>query len=136
MNPHANQHLGVVRGHENRKWQIVLANPDGCAVCHRGLCFDATNEKMVEVPERNHELQLGQSVWVRVAEETGWRAIFIFYAMPFLLMLSTLLLVMSLGLSEVLSGVLSLVVLVPYFSMLWLMRKQVQGNVKLFVTPV
>ena len=136
MNPHANQHLGVVRGHENRKWQIVLANPDGCAVCHRGLCFDGKNEKMVEVPERNHELQLGQSVWVRVAEETGWRAIFIFYAMPFLLMLSTLLLVMSLGLSEGLSGVLSLVVLVPYFSMLWLMRKQVQGNVKLFVTPV
>lgn len=136
MNPHANQHLGVVRGHENRKWQIVLANPDGCAVCHRGLCFDGTNEKMVEVPERNHVLQLGQSVWVRVAEETGWRAIFIFYAVPFLLMVCMLMLAISLGLSEGLSGVLSLVVLVPYFSMLWLLRKQVQGNVKLFVTPV
>jgi hypothetical protein len=47
-----------------------------------------------------------------------------------------LMLAISLGLSEGLSGVLSLVVLVPYFSMLWLLRKQVQGNVKLFVTPV
>jgi sigma-E factor negative regulatory protein RseC len=75
-------------------------------------------------------------VWVRVAEETGWRAIFIFYAVPFLLMVCMLMLAISLGLSEGLSGVLSLVVLVPYFSTLWLLRKQVQGNVKLFVTPV
>jgi sigma-E factor negative regulatory protein RseC len=136
MNPHANRHLGVVRGHENRKWQIVLANPDGCAVCHRGLCFDGTNEKIVEVPERNNVLQLGQSVWVRVAEETGWRAILIFYALPFVLMFATLLVMNGLGFGEGVSGTLSIAVLLPYYGVLWLLRTQLQSNVKLFVTPV
>ena len=136
MNPHANRHLGTVQSHENGKWRIRLADPEGCAVCHRGLCWDSPDERLVEVRARNEQLTTGQKVWVEVSDTSGWCAIALFYGLPSLLLIVLLLLALASGINEGVAGASALLALVPYYVVLARTRKDWKDKIHLSVRPV
>lgn len=136
MNPHVNRHLGTVQSHENGKWRIRLADPEGCAVCHRGLCWDSNDERIVEVYTHEERLTAGQTVWVEVSDQSGWRAIALFYGWPSLLLIAWLLLALTAGVHEGVAGVSALLVLIPYYVVLALTLKKKKDKIHLSVRPV
>lgn len=136
MNPHANRHLGTVQSHENGKWQIRLADPDGCAVCHRGLCWDSSDARLVEVKDNTQPLFSGQKVWVEVSDHSGWRAIALFYGLPALLLITLLLVALASGVNEGMAGAGALLMLVPYYVLLSLTRKTWKDKIHLSVRAI
>ena len=136
MNPHVNRHLGTVQSHENGKWQIRLAEPDGCAVCHRGLCWDSSDARLVEAQAREGNLSIGQKVWVEVSDSSGWRAIALFYGLPSLLLIVLLLIALANGVNEGIAGAGALLALVPYYIVLSLTRKNWKDKIHLSVRTI
>ena len=136
MSPHANRHLGTVHAHENGKWQIRLADPDGCAVCHRGLCWDSTDARIVEVQAHDEKWTTGQKVWVQVSDRSGWRAIALFYGLPSVLLITLLLVALANGVNEGVAGAGALLTLVPYYTLLSLTRKNWKDKIHLSVHAI
>jgi len=112
MNPHVNRHLGTVQSHQNGKWQIRLADPEGCAACHRGLCWDS------------------------VSDRSGWRAIALFYGLPSLLLITLLLVALATGVNEGVAGAGALLALVPYYLVLSLTQKNWKNKIHLSVRAI
>jgi positive regulator of sigma E activity len=136
MTPRSNRYRGTVLSQQNGKWYIVLTAPEGCAVCHRGFCRDYAGERIVEIPETEQHLSGGQQVWVEVSDQSGWRAIALFYGWPSLLLIAWLLLALTAGVHEGVAGVSALLVLIPYYVVLALTLKKKKDKIHLSVRPV
>ena len=99
---------------------VHFLNVSACARCHaKGVCTAADMEnKEVEVFDSSGRFNEGEEVNVVMRQSLGFKALIYGYMIPFLLVLVTLL-VSSKGFSsEVVAGITSLAILVPYY--LWL----------------
>ena len=101
----------------------VLAR-SACTQCNaKGAChISDMKEKEVEIPYTGANLLTGQQVTVVLRELSGLKALFYGYLLPFILILFTLLIVFSFTGNEIISGLISLVILIPYYITLYIFR--------------
>lgn len=78
----------------------------------------------VEIPQQGHVLNIGDEVLVKINPSSGYKAVALLYIVPFLLMFGSLLIMLTLGYSDGISGLTALLMLIPYFSMLYGFRNQ------------
>ncbi len=122
------EHAGIVTDSQNGRVKISLIG-SGCSACHKSLCLLGDSKaKEVEIPMSEHRLQVGDAVMVKINPGSGYKAVVLLYLLPFCLMLLTLLLTSRLGYQEGMAGVASLLILVPYFSLLFLMKKWLSSH--------
>ena len=131
MIPDAKRHLGTINARKDDKWKVTLADPDGCKVCHRGLCWDTADPRTIEVPASSDSFEIGQRVWVEIDDRTGQKAILLFYGMPSLIIVSSLVISLTSGIPELWAGLLSLGLLAPYYITLRLTRRHWSGQIQL-----
>ena len=108
-------HQGFVTDIRQNEAHITLVEAKACGGCHmRDFCSEATDDdKHICVP--SDDLHVGDQVRIAITPHAGLRATFWAYVMPFLLMLSTLVVCKWLTLSDQLSALFALAILVPYF---------------------
>lgn len=92
-----------------------------------------SNAKEVELPAGKSDLKIGDEVQVRINPSSGYKAVAFLYLLPFLLMVCSLLLLLRIGYSEGTSGLISLLVLIPYFGIIFLFRKQLGSQCRIDV---
>ena len=90
-------------------------------------------EKLLHIAVDNPDFQIGERVKVFLARSLGFRALFLGYVMPFLLVLTVLLVLTAAGSEELVAGLASLVVLLPYYAGLKLLRGKVDRQFSFFV---
>ena len=78
----------------------------------------------------------GDKVRIVLAQSLGFRALFLGYVLPFLLVLCTLLIVSALGNSELIAGLVSLAVLIPYYIGLKLFRGKLERQFSFFLQKI
>lgn len=123
---------GVVQGIEGQKVFVKVVSVSACASCHaKGACTASdTSERIIEAEiEPGTSLKPGQMVSVQADVKAGNAALFFGYILPFLLVFATLIIAASLA-SEVLAGLISLVVLLPYYAVLYLLRDRMGKRFK------
>ena len=103
---------------------VRIVNQSACSSCHaKGACTAADfQEKEIEITHFRQIYQPGQEVTILFREEQGFTALWFGYLMPFLLILITLIIALSLTNNELFSGLLSLAVLIPYYITLYFFR--------------
>jgi len=117
------EHAGLVTDAQQGRVKIALVG-SGCSACHNSLCMLGDSKaKEVEVLTKDVIFQSGDEVVVKINPASGYRAVLLLYVSPFLLMLLTLVLMMRFGYPEGLTGIASVLILVPYFGTLYLLRK-------------
>ena len=84
-----------------------------------------TSEKVVVVHKPNHAYYVGQDVKVLLRQSLGFRALFLGYVIPFLIVLFILVLLTALSVPEGRAGLASLSALAPYYIGLYLYREKV-----------
>jgi sigma-E factor negative regulatory protein RseC len=77
----------------------------------------------VELPPE-HSFKSGQQVNVMMKQSLGNFAVFLGYILPFLVLLLTLIISISVGLGEGVAGLLALGILVPYYFVLYRLRNR------------
>ncbi len=103
---------------------VSIVNQSACSSCHaRGACSAADfQEKEIEITHFSQNYHPGQEVIILFREEQGFTALWFGYLMPFLLVLITLIIAVSLIKNELISGLLSLAILIPYYITLYFFR--------------
>jgi len=126
-NENAVEHKGIVSDIKDGIVYVDLLVQSACASCHaKGVCGADTAQKTIEVKDSSFQFSIGDSVIVMLKESLGIRAIFLGYLLPFIVVLSSLIIFKSLNFNDGLSALLSLSLLVPYYFILYLTRNSIK----------
>ncbi len=110
------EHEGIVIKSLNNQTTVRIVSQSACASCHaKSACTAADlQEKLIEV-ETNEIYSPGQQVMLTGNQELGLKAAWWAYVLPVALVLITLILSFAITQNENVSGLLALLILVPYF---------------------
>lgn len=116
---------------------VHLSRSTACESCAAsGKCGGASaNKTTVDVPiSPNKQYKVGQEVAIVVKQFPALWAVWWSYGCPLVLLLFTLVGVASFTGRELLAASSALLVLVPYYLLLWLFRKRMAHKVKYEIT--
>ena len=122
------EHKGLVKEINDNSVIVSIISNTGCLSCQvKGSCnISEIEEKEIEVVNHNEILKIGEHVEVFFKESLGFRAVFLGYILPFLVVFSILIITKILGFNEGMSGLLSLVSLLPYYFIIYLLKNKLK----------
>lgn len=109
----------------------VRIHPDAlCGKCSaRGFCIlSDENGRVVETEDVTNNLKTGDHVKVIISRSMGNKAVYLGYLVPFILLISSLIVLNAFRLKEWLSGSLSILVVFSYYIILYLFRERLKKN--------
>lgn len=123
------EHKGIVKSIIGNELQVSIIVQSACAACTlKGSCsVSELEEKIVDVFVENPDTyKNGESVEVYYKQSLGFRALFLGYVLPFLILVISLIILMSVTQNELLSGIISLLLLVPYYLILYFSKDKIK----------
>jgi len=123
-------HSGIVESISEGCVQVRILQTSACAACKvAGHCHASeSKEKIVDVlnvADVSH-LKVGDNVVVSASRDVANRALLLGFGVPFLILLSVLLVMLQLVSDEGLAALAALLALLPYYGLLYLMRDRIQ----------
>lgn len=111
---------------------VTITQSPACSSCHaRDACNVSDNqEKSIEILQKNPNVSPGQEVTVLFQESAGLKALFFGYILPFILVTIVLIVVNAGTNREVLSGLLALGILIPYYLAIYFFRHKLKKVLK------
>lgn len=119
-------HPGIIESINSDKVFVRILSQSACVSCHaREACTVADmKEKIIEVDGGQHDKwKPGDEVMVRLDESLGKKAVMLGYVLPLVILVASIIIFLSLFNHEGLSALLSLLMLVPYYLVLYFFRK-------------
>ena len=93
----------------------------------QGMCYmGESEERVIDISDFTGDIKAGDTVEILMTRTMGNKAIVLGYMIPFVLLISVLLIMNLLGAREWISGLVSLTALVPYFIILYLLRDKLR----------
>lgn len=125
------RHQGTVDSIDGQKVNVRITQSSACGGCQaRNICRAAeSKEKVVQVLSADAAaLHVGQEVTVAGAESLGLRAVALAFGLPLLFLMAGLITAMALTGSEKVAALCALVVLAPYYMVLFLCRNRIKRD--------
>ncbi|MFA6402182.1 MAG: SoxR reducing system RseC family protein [Salinivirgaceae bacterium] len=124
MNHSSISHQGLVESVNNGIVKVTITSVSACASCHaQGACSASDiQNKVVEATDYKKKVKPGDWVTVVTKESMGLKAVFFAYILPFILVLLSLIIGHIYSINESASGLISLSILIPYYSILYLFK--------------
>lgn len=121
------EHKGVISEINENAIFVDLSVQSACAACHaKSVCGIDSAQKTIEVRTDNRSFNIGERVKVVMRESLGMKALFLGYLLPFIVVISTLMILLSAEVSEGFSGLISIIVLVPYYFVLYFFKDRIK----------
>lgn len=113
-------HEGKILEIKDEKITVGILNVSACSGCHaKGACtMSDMKEKSIDVIDYSNRFEVGETVKVTYRESLGWFALMLAYVIPFVLVLLILFIASSVTNDELISGLLALSVIPPYYIIL------------------
>lgn len=123
------EHEGIVQKSDNKSVTVKISSESACSGCHaEGLCsLSGKEDKIIDILGR-YNVTPGQTVTVLMKKSMGYSAVMLGYVVPLILVIALVIILGSMSLPELITGLGSLAVLVPYYLLLWLFRKRINNN--------
>jgi sigma-E factor negative regulatory protein RseC len=122
-------HPGIIQSINGTKIAVRILAKSACSSCHaKGVCsISEVEEKIIEAEsETPGKWKPGEEVMVKMEESLGRKAVLLGYILPLVILLGSIIIFLSLLKHEGLSALLSILMLVPYYLVLYLSRKRLQ----------
>ncbi len=128
------KHIGIVKSIENNRVQVLIEQQSACAGCHaKSACMAAEkSEKIIDAITLDPDISVNQKVLVLIKKQLGMKAVLLFYVIPFVLMLATLLVANIYTSNEAFMGILSLIILIPYYILLVMLRSKLSKQFQFY----
>lgn len=120
------RHEGVVMSVSGQMAHISIVQTSACQACKaHNMCMSAES-KVKEMDALMLEpMQVGDRVEVQVKEHLAWRAVFLAYVLPFLVMMAVMLILLAVtALSDAVVGTASLSSIALYYLLLTVFSKR------------
>ena len=123
-------HQGVIESVSTDAIKVRITNVSACASCHaKGACNASDEqEKIIDALPNGKSYTPGETVTITSKESMGFKALFLGYVLPFLLVLITLIITTSLNIEESTAGLISLSTLIPYYGTLFLFKDKIKKS--------
>ena len=108
---------------------VAFVQHGACSECHAaGLCsMGDVAQKVVELPTDPYNKHAeGDEVEVLLKASMGFKAVYLAYLVPLVILLAAILGLMSLGVGEVVAGLSGIAAVGVYYLLLWLFRSRLQ----------
>lgn len=122
------EHQGMVERVSKNSLTINILQQSSCLSCAvKGACSASESDnKEIEVTRFIGHYEVGERVNVFYEQSLGFKALFLGYINPFLILLIVLVVGAQLIGSEEQAGLLALACLVPYYGVLYLLRDKIK----------
>ena len=124
-------HTGKVVSMTPKTTTVQIVSHSACSECHAaGLCgLSEYTEKAVEVPTSpSATYGVGDEVQVVLKASMGFKAVWIAYFLPLVVLLAITLGLIALGVPEVVSGLAGLGAVALYYLIVWLRRDRIRNE--------
>jgi len=110
--------------------KVNITSFSACANCHaKKACNLIESEtKHIYVPTKGNHYSVGETVRVIMRRGLGLRATLIAYIIPLTLLISTLIILTSFQLNELVVGLITLSILTPYFMLVYRFRESLKNT--------
>ena len=133
------RHQGIVENINGTHLQVRIVQTSACASCSiKGHCSSAdTKEKLIDVTDDNvSSYQPGDRVWVIGELSMGVMAVLLAFILPFLVLIFSLFIFMTIWNDELGSALCSLALLIPYYYILWLNKSRLGKKFSFSISPM
>jgi sigma-E factor negative regulatory protein RseC len=123
------KHSGIIKEIDTEHYFVSIIAQSACAACHANSICNVSDfqHEIVEVPrKKNDQFKVGDQVEILMEKSLGPKAVLLGYFIPFLMVLSTLIISLSIIPNEGIAGLISVVVLVPYYLVLYIVRDRLK----------
>jgi len=122
------RHAGIVKQVTPTSLIVSIVNQSACSGCHaKGSCTVAdVQEKDIEITRFSKNYSPGSMVTVIFRESLGFKALFLGYILPFLILMATLVAVIEITGNEITGAFIALATLVPYYLILYLLKDKLK----------
>jgi positive regulator of sigma E activity len=119
---------GIIESINDNRITVRIDRGSACGHCSaQGLCNLAeSTERIIEVNNSTQLFSIGEWVQVTMSRSMGNKAILLGYFIPFILLISTLLILSAFGFPDLIAGLVSLLILIPYFIILYIFRERLR----------
>ena len=116
------EHGGIIKKISAHTIIVNIISKSACVSCSaKGICsVSDIDNKEIEVKNYSDNYQVGEEVKVFYKQSLGFRALFLGYILPFLMILITLIIMLAITNREGLSGIIAFASLFPYYLILYL----------------
>lgn len=129
-------HPGFIRKLMEDTAQVVIISKSGCASCEiNGSCsMSDVEEKIIDIKlSPNTTYKIGDEVVVEMKQSQGTWAVLLAYIFPFLLILISLILLTNANVDQGISALISLGLLIPYYSILYFFKDYIKSKFEYFI---
>ncbi len=120
-------HNGIVKEVGDNRVQVSIISKAACVSCeiNESCSLSDMEEKIIDVDlfHDYRKFEVGQQVVIEMKESLGTWAVLLGYVFPFLLVFFSLVIYTSIGMNEGLAGLFSVLILAPYYIILYLSRR-------------
>jgi sigma-E factor negative regulatory protein RseC len=123
------QHDGTVTKVDGNSVLVSITSNSACSGCHaEGLCgISGKEEKIIDIRGR-YNVSPGDSVTVMMEQSTGYKAVVLSYLAPLIIVITGLITCNILSFNELTAGLISILLLVPWYLILYLYRNKINRS--------
>ena len=131
-------HIGEIVAIEPDFITVKIVSESACSHCHAAaFCGTAdAAEKLVSVPFSLGDWSVGQKVNVLLKRSMGFKAVWLAYAIPLVVLLAVLLGLLSVGLGELPSALAAIGAVALYYLVLLLLRDKLRNEYSFYITRI
>lgn len=133
------KHLGIVENIQGSHLSVRIVQTSACAACSaKGHCSSAdSKDKIIDIIDTAaSSYRVGEKVMVIGETSMGMMAVVLAFIIPFVLLIFSLFLFMTLMENELYSALLSLAILIPYYFILWLNKTRLKQKFSFTIKPI
>jgi positive regulator of sigma E activity len=122
-------HAGIVQRKDDKSVTVRISSASACSGCHaEGSCsLSGKEEKIIEVPG-SYNVKPGDNVTILMKKSMGYAALLLGYILPMITVIVSLIILISMNVNELVAGLTSLLMLLPYYVILFLLRKRINNK--------
>ncbi len=121
-------HRGIIDKIEDDTLFVRIMQQSACAGCHaKNMCSASeSKEKIIEVRDNSHLYTINEEVILTGKTSLGLKAVFLAFVIPVLIVVATIIVGNISGWDEAASALASLILLVPYYGILYSLREKLK----------
>ena len=124
-------HNGIIKDIDDSYYYVSIIAQSACVSCQvKGACnVTDMQEEIIEVPVSGGKVyEVGDRVEILMGKSMGKKAVFLGYILPFIILLTTLIISVNIFSDEGIAGLTAFGILIPYYLILYLFKNKLRNS--------
>ncbi len=132
------QHQGIVENIHGTQIRVRIVQTSACSGCSaKAHCSSAeSKEKIIEIEDPSGMYRIGEEVMITGEMSVGRQAVWFAFVLPFLVLVISLFICMSVWNDELLASLGSLTVLAVYYLIVWMNRARLKRKLSFTIKSI